>query len=79
MLDSKCLAFVLGGEFCRTKAPNIREIIRVIQTIIFPPTPAFPKGVVPRRGKTVAVMRRAAIWASPKPRRPGALASWWCQ
>jgi len=63
MLASKCLAFVLGREFRGTKSPNIREIIRVIETINFPPTPAFPKGVVPRRRKTIAVMRRASIWA----------------
>jgi len=44
MIASKCLAFVLGRKSRGTKAPNIREIIRVIETINFPPTPAFPKG-----------------------------------
>jgi len=37
MLAGKCLAFVLGREFCGTKAQNIREIIRVIETITFLP------------------------------------------
>jgi len=36
MLAGKCLAFVLGREFYGTKAPNFREIIRVIDTITFP-------------------------------------------
>jgi len=61
MFASKRLAFVLGREFCGTKAPNVREVIRVIESITFPPMSAFPKGVVPRRGKTIAAMRCASI------------------
>jgi len=44
-LAGKCRAFVLGRKVRGTKALSIREIIRVIETSTFPPTPAFPTGV----------------------------------
>src|SRR5437667_380614 len=45
-----CLGFVWWRVVSGTNAVNVREIIRVVETLAFPNAPVLPKGVVPVRG-----------------------------